>query len=69
MFVTRERLYAHPVHFVFTVIMTQAARMRRLGHVIRMDKAATTRQLLFAEPWGSQMTWATKTTMVGLSDR
>ena len=47
-----ELLKLAVLHYVFTVIMTQAARMRWLGHVIRMDKAATTRLLLFAESWG-----------------
>lgn len=67
---TTELLKLDIVHYVFTVIMTKDARMRWLGHVTRMDKAATTRLLLSAELWGSQMNeLVTKTTMVGLCDR
>jgi len=64
------KLLVDIVHYVFTVIMTKDAKMRRLGQVTKMDKAATTRQLLSDELWGSQMNeLATKTTMVGLCDR
>jgi hypothetical protein len=45
-----ELLKLDTLHDIFTAIMKQAARIRRFGHAIRMDKASTTKLLLSAGP-------------------
>jgi hypothetical protein len=49
-------------------VMMKAPRMRRLGHVKRMDEAVIINDS-FAKSWGSQTSRMIKTTMVGLCGR
>ena len=64
-----ELLKLDVLGYVFTGLMTQDAGMRWFWNVIRMDKTTIKKLLLCAETWWLQMSWATKTTMVGLCDR